>query len=67
LAGRLCHGIDSRDIKAAILAKGEKAREQNRIGNAGLWGFTRNPNYFTLWMAWNALVIASTSSWLACV
>tara|TARA_B110000438_G_C15721661_1_gene610124 strand:+ start:220 stop:1146 length:927 start_codon:yes stop_codon:yes gene_type:complete len=37
---------------------------RNTVCNIGLWKYSRHPNYFTEWMVWNALVIASIPSWL---
>jgi len=36
----------------------------NIVCNIGLWKYSRHPNYFAEWMVWNALVIASVSSWV---
>ena len=37
---------------------------RNTVCNIGLWKYSRHPNYFSEWMVWNALVIASIPSWL---
>lgn len=40
---------------------------QNKDGvcNIGLWRYSRHPNYFSEWLVWTGIVIASVPSWLA--
>ena len=35
------------------------------VCNIGLWRFSRHPNYFSEWLVWTGLVVASIPSWLA--
>ncbi|MDX1452290.1 MAG: DUF1295 domain-containing protein [Oleiphilaceae bacterium] len=35
------------------------------VCNIGLWRFSRHPNYFSEWLVWTGLVLASIPSWLA--
>ncbi len=37
--------------------------KRNQVCNVGLWAYSRHPNYFAEWMAWNALVIMALPSW----
>lgn len=51
--------------KNAFVKKMKAAGETNKVCNVGLWKYSRHPNYFAEWMVWNALVIATISSWIA--
>jgi len=51
--------------KLAFLKEMKKTGEKNKVCNVGLWKFSRHPNYFSEWMVWNALVLASIPSWIA--
>lgn len=51
--------------KLAFLKNMKKAGKRNSVCNVGLWKYCRHPNYFSEWMVWNGLVIASIPSWLA--
>jgi len=42
----------------------KKNNLKNQVCNVGLWKYTRHPNYFSEWMIWNGLIIASFSSLL---
>ena len=48
--------------KQAFLINAKKNNLKNQVCNVGLWNYTRHPNYFSEWMIWNALIIASFSS-----
>lgn len=50
--------------KLAFLKAMKKAGKKNTVCNVGLWKYSRHPNYFSEWMVWNGLVIASIPSWL---
>lgn len=50
--------------KLKFLRAMKKSGARNTVCNIGLWQYSRHPNYFAEWMVWNALVIASISSWL---
>tara|TARA_B100000809_G_scaffold58265_1_gene54660 strand:- start:133 stop:1092 length:960 start_codon:yes stop_codon:yes gene_type:complete len=50
--------------KLKFLRAMKKSGARNTVCNIGLWKYSRHPNYFAEWMVWNALVIASISSWL---
>jgi steroid 5-alpha reductase family enzyme len=49
--------------KLTFLKRMKKAGEKNKVCNVGLWAYSRHPNYFAEWIVWNALIIASVSSW----
>ena len=40
-------------------------KKQGDVCNVGLWRYSRHPNYFSEWLVWTGLVIASVPSWLA--
>ena len=48
--------------KLAFLRKMKKKGKYNQVCNVGLWKYSRHPNYFSEWMVWNAMIIASISS-----
>jgi len=50
--------------KLKFLQAMKKSGARNTVCNIGLWQYSRHPNYFSEWMVWNALVIASIPSWL---
>ena len=50
--------------KLTYLRAMKKSGARNMVCNIGLWKYSRHPNYFSEWMVWNALVIASIPSWL---
>jgi len=50
--------------KLKYLRAMKKSGARNTVCNIGLWKYSRHPNYFSEWMVWNALVIASIPSWL---
>ncbi|MFT5042741.1 MAG: steroid 5-alpha reductase family enzyme, partial [Hyphomicrobiaceae bacterium] len=51
--------------KLAFLKAQKAAGQRNQVCNVGLWRYCRHPNYFSEWMVWNALVIATVPSWIA--
>ena len=50
--------------KLTYLRAMKKSGARNIVCNIGMWKYSRHPNYFSEWMVWNALVIASIPSWL---
>lgn len=50
--------------KHKFLINAKKNNLKNQVCNVGLWKYTRHPNYFSEWMIWNGLIIASFSSLL---
>lgn len=50
--------------KQKFLINAKKNNLKNQVCNVGLWKHTRHPNYFSEWMIWNGLIIASFSSLL---
>ena len=48
--------------KQAFLINAKKNNLKNQVCNVGLWNYTRHPNYFSEWMIWNDLILASFSS-----
>jgi steroid 5-alpha reductase family enzyme len=50
--------------KQNFLINAKKNNLKNQVCNVGLWKHTRHPNYFSEWMIWNGLIIASFSSLL---
>lgn len=49
--------------KLNFLREMHKAGTPNQVCNVGLWAYSRHPNYFAEWMAWNALIIMAVPSW----
>ena len=41
------------------------SRNRDGVCNVGLWRYSRHPNYFSEWLVWTGIVIASIPSWLA--
>jgi steroid 5-alpha reductase family enzyme len=39
-----------------------KRGKKNSVCNVGLWRYSRHPNYFSEWMAWNGPIIAAVPS-----
>ena len=50
--------------KQKFLINAKKNNLKNQVCNVGLLKYTRHPNYFSEWMIWNGLIIASFSSLL---
>jgi len=50
--------------KQKFLINAKKNNLKNQVCNVCLWKYTRHPNYFSEWMIWNGLIIASFSSLL---
>jgi len=50
--------------KQKFLINAKKNNLKNQVCDIGLWKYTRHPNYFSEWMIWNGLIIASFSSLL---
>ena len=48
--------------KQAFLINAKRNKLKNQVCDVGLWSYTRHPNYFSEWMIWNALILASFSS-----
>ncbi|MEO1366341.1 MAG: DUF1295 domain-containing protein [Acidobacteriota bacterium] len=48
--------------KARFLAASKKAGERNTVCDAGLWKYSRHPNYFFEWMVWNGLIVMALPS-----
>lgn len=40
------------------------SKNKGGVCNIGLWKYSRHPNYFSEWLVWTALVVASIPSWL---
>jgi len=49
--------------KLKFLHEMRQAEQRNQVCDVGLWAYSRHPNYFAEWMAWNALVIMALPSW----
>ena len=51
------------------VADGQKmlfiSKNSTGVCNIGLWRYSRHPNYFSEWLVWSGLVLASVPSWLA--
>ena len=41
------------------------SKNKRGVCDIGLWRYSRHPNYFSEWLVWTGLVIASVPSWLA--
>ncbi|MFT5887673.1 MAG: steroid 5-alpha reductase family enzyme [Zhongshania sp.] len=41
------------------------SKNKRGVCDIGLWRYSRHPNYFSEWLVWTGLAIASISSWLA--
>jgi steroid 5-alpha reductase family enzyme len=41
------------------------AKNKRGVCDIGLWRYSRHPNYFSEWLVWTGLAIASIPSWLA--
>ena len=48
--------------KQQFLKKSFLEKKKKQVCNVGFWKYTRHPNYFSEWMVWNAMIIASLSS-----
>ena len=48
--------------KQQFLKKAFLEKKKKQVCNVGFWKYTRHPNYFSEWMVWNAMIIASISS-----
>jgi steroid 5-alpha reductase family enzyme len=40
------------------------SKNKSGVCNIGLWKYSRHPNYFSEWLVWTGLVIATFPSWL---
>lgn len=40
------------------------ANNPDGVCNLGLWRYSRHPNYFSEWLVWTGLVVATLPSWL---
>lgn len=51
------------------IADGQKmwfiSKNPKGVCNIGLWKYSRHPNYFSEWLVWTGLVVATVPSWLA--
>ena len=51
------------------VADGQKmwfiSKNPKGVCNIGLWKYSRHPNYFSEWLVWTGLVLATVPSWLA--
>jgi len=41
------------------------AKNKHGVCNVGLWRYSRHPNYFSEWLVWTGIVIATVPSWWA--
>jgi steroid 5-alpha reductase family enzyme len=41
------------------------SKNSKGVCNVGLWRYSRHPNYFSEWLVWTGLVVATVPSWLA--
>ncbi len=50
------------------IADGQKmwfiSKNPKGVCNIGLWKYSRHPNYFSEWLVWTGLVVATVPSWL---
>ena len=51
--------------KQQFLKKAFLEKKKKQVCNVGFWKYTRHPNYFSEWMVWNAMIIASISSFIS--
>ena len=51
--------------KLKFLKEMKRQNKKNMVCDIGLWKYTRHPNYFTEWMVWNGLIIASIPSYIS--
>jgi len=51
--------------KQRFLKKAFLEKKKKQVCNVGFWKYTRHPNYFSEWMVWNAMIIASISSFIS--
>jgi len=51
--------------KILFLQEMKRLNKRNMVCDVGLWRYTRHPNYFSEWMVWNGLIIASVPSYIA--
>ena len=51
--------------KILFLQEMKRLNKRNMVCDVGLWRYTRHPNYFSEWMIWNGLIIASVPSYIA--
>ncbi|KZZ57112.1 hypothetical protein A3762_10350 [Oleiphilus sp. HI0125] len=51
------------------VADGQKmyfiSKNPKGVCNIGLWKYSRHPNYFSEWLVWTGIVVATLPSWLA--
>lgn len=56
----IAYGLEmTADIQKLRFMKGNKGA----VCNIGLWRYSRHPNYFSEWLVWTGIVVASVSSW----
>jgi steroid 5-alpha reductase family enzyme len=41
------------------------SKNRGGVCNTGLWRYSRHPNYFSEWLVWSGLAVATVPSWLA--
>ena len=51
--------------KILFLQEMKRLNKRNMVCDVGLWRYTRHPNYFSEWIVWNGLIIASVPSYIA--
>jgi len=42
-----------------------KPKNRGAVCNVGLWRYSRHPNYFSEWLVWSGVALASGPSWMA--